>query len=255
MLKKRIIPVLLLKNGRMVKGKNFKNYIDTGDPNKAVDIYSSQDADELIFINISKDDISKKKFLEILNRSSKECIMPLCAGGGITNSEDVKELIELGADKVLLNTILTTDLSVIKDVSSKFGAQCIVAAIDYKRNNKTGELEVWSNCGKVLTKLNFFDHIKNIERLGVGEIFINSIDCDGMMSGYDIEISKIVSEKFNTPTIFSGGAGNFKDLIELFKKTEASAAACSSLFHFNDYNPIQIRSYLNNNGVKMRKLK
>ena len=255
MLKKRIIPVLLLKNGRMVKGKNFNNYIDTGDPNKAVDIYSSQDADELIFINISKDQISKKKFLNILNRSSKECTMPLCAGGGITNSNDVKELLELGADKVLLNTILTKDLDIIKQVSSKFGAQCIVAGIDYKKNNKTGKLEVWSDCGKNLTNLDFNSHIKNLVEFGVGEIFINSINNDGMMNGYDLEISQKVSKKFSVPFIFSGGAGNFKDLIDLFKETEASAAACSSLFHFNDYNPIQIRSYLNNNGVKMRKLK
>ena len=113
MLKKRVIPVLLLKNGRMVKGKNFNNYIDTGDPNKAVDIYSSQDADELIFLNISKDRISKKKFLKIVNRASKECSMPLCAGGGITNSNDVKKLLELGADKVLLNSILTKNKNVI----------------------------------------------------------------------------------------------------------------------------------------------
>ena len=190
MLKKRIIPVLLLKNGRMVKGKNFNNYIDTGDPNKAVDIYSSQDADELIFINISKDQISKKKFLNILNRSSKECTMPLCAGGGITNSNDVKELLELGADKVLLNTILTKDLDIIKQVSSKFGAQCIVAGIDYKKNNKTGKLEVWSDCGKNLTNLDFNSHIKNLVEFGVGEIFINSINNDGMMNGYDLEISQ-----------------------------------------------------------------
>ena len=255
MLKKRIIPVLLLKNGRMVKGKNFENYIDTGDPNKAVDIYSSQDADELIFINISKDLISKKKFLEILNRASKECSMPLCAGGGITNSSDVKELLELGADKVLLNSILTEKIDIIKDVSKKFGAQCIVAGVDYKVSKENQEIEVWSECGKILTKCNFYDHIENITKLGVGEIFLNSIDNDGLMKGYDLKISKIVSEKCSVPLIVSGGAGNFKDLINLFEETKASAAACSSLFHFNDYNPIQIRSYLNNNGVKMRKLK
>ncbi len=255
MLKKRIIPVLLLKNGRMVKGKNFQNYIDTGNPNKAVDIYSSQDADELVFINISKDNISKKKFLEILNRASKECSMPLCAGGGITNSNDVKELLELGADKVLLNSILTKDLKIINDVSKKFGAQCIVAGIDYKINKKDGKVEVWSECGNTLTNKNFYEYIEKIVNLGIGEIFLNSIDNDGLMNGYDLKISKIVSEKFQIPLIVSGGAGNFQHLIELFTKTQASAAACSSLFHFNDYNPIQIRSYLNNNGVKMRKLK
>jgi len=255
MLKKRVIPVLLLKNGRMVKGKNFNNYIDTGDPNKAVDVYSSQDADELIFINISKDVISKKKFLDILNRASKECSMPLCAGGGITSASDVKELLELGADKVLLNTILTKNLSIIEDVSKKFGSQCVVAGIDYKVRKENREIEIWTECGKILTKNKFYNHIENIVNMGVGEIFLNSIDNDGLMKGYDLEISKIVSEKYNVPLIVSGGAGNFKDLIKLFTKTNASAAACSSLFHFNDYNPIQIRSYLNNNGVKMRKLK
>ncbi len=255
MLKKRIIPVLLLKNGRMVKGKNFKNYIDTGDPNKAVDIYSSQDADELIFINISKDILSKKKFLEILNRASKECSMPLCAGGGITNSGDVKELLELGADKVLLNSILINKMDVIKDISKKFGTQCVVAGIDYKINKENKKIEIWSECGKVLTKCNFYDHIEKITKLGVGEIFLNSIDNDGLMEGYDLKIAKTVSKKYRVPIIISGGAGNFKHLINLFTETQASAAACSSLFHFNDYNPIQIRSYLNNNGVKMRKLK
>tara|TARA_B100000674_G_scaffold421795_1_gene373625 strand:- start:893 stop:1660 length:768 start_codon:yes stop_codon:yes gene_type:complete len=255
MLKKRVIPVLLLKNGRMVKGKNFNNYIDTGDPNKAVDIYSSQDADELIFINISKDIISKKKFLKILNRASQECSMPLCAGGGITSSKDVKELLEKGADKVLVNSILTKNLDIIEDISVKFGAQCIVAGIDYKINKSSKKIEVWSECGTNLTSLDFYQYIEQITKLGVGEIFLNSIDHDGLMRGYDLTICKIVSEKFETPLIVSGGAGNFTDLINIFTKTQVSAAACASLFHFNDYNPIQIRSYLNNNGVKMRKLK
>ena len=255
MLKKRVIPVLLLKNGRMVKGKKFKDFIDTGDPNTTVKIYSSQDADEIVFLNISKDEISKKKFINIINEASKECSMPLTVGGGITNLEDVKELIKSGADKVVITTHLTQDVSIINDIKKKFGSQCIVAGIDYSFSKIKNKIEVLSNCGQTTTNLNFSEYIINLSSLGVGEIFLNSIDNDGIMRGYDLKTIKHVNQLVDTPIIACGGAGKFDHIVNLFKKTGVSAAACSSLFHFNDYNPIEIRSFLNNNGIKMRILK
>ncbi len=255
MLKKRVIPVLLLKNGRMVKGKKFKDFIDTGDPNTTVKIYSSQDADEIVFLNISKNEISKKKFINIINEASKKCSMPLTAGGGITNLEDVKELIKSGADKVVITTHLTQDFSIINDIKKKFGSQCIVAGVDYLFNKIKNKIEVLSNCGQTTTNLNFSEYIINLSSLGVGEIFLNSIDNDGIMRGYDLKTIKHVNQLVDTPIIACGGAGNFDHIVNLFKETNVSAAACSSLFHFNDYNPIEIRSFLKNNGIKMRILK
>ena len=253
MLKKRIIPALLLKNNRMVKGVNFNNYRDTGNPKTAVRIYSSQDADELIFIDILRNNNSKNNLVDFLNEVSTECSMPLTAGGGIKNENDVRELINAGADKVIINTAAYENPKMISNAVTQFGSQCIIGGIDYRLHNS--KKTVFINCGKSITQDNPVDYAKKIEDLGVGEIYLNSIDLDGTMKGYDIDIVQKISDKLSIPLIASGGAGNFMHLVDLFSKTKVSAASCASLFHFGDNNPIRARSYLKNNDIPMRRLK
>jgi cyclase len=256
MLKKRIIPVLLLKNGRMVKGKKFSNFKDTGDPNTAVKIYSSQDADELMFLDINSSLLSTRQILlDTIRTAAKECNIPLSVGGGVKTTEDVREILLAGADKVVITSSIVNTPKVLEDVAKLFGSQCIVAGIDYKYNELKKYNEVWIDCGKKNTQIILDDYIKKIDNYGVGEILLNSIDRDGEMNGYDVRNIKGIAEQTSTPVIACGGAGNFNHILEIFKKTEVSAAACSSMFHFGDYNPIQIRTYLRNQNIEMRRVK
>ena len=255
MLKKRIIPVLLLKNGRMVKGKKFSNFIDTGDPNTAVKIYSSQDADELLFLDINSSQSTREILLDTVRTAAKECNIPLSVGGGVKTIEDVREILFAGADKVVITSSIINTPKVLEDVAKLFGSQCIVAGIDYKYNESKNYNEVWIDCGKKNTQVILDDYIKTIDNYGAGEILLNSIDRDGGMSGYDVENIKKIAEQTTIPVIACGGAGNFNHILEIFKKTEVSAAACSSMFHFGDYNPIQIRTYLRNQNIEMRRVK
>ena len=255
MLKRRIIPLLLLKSGRMVKGKKFENFIDTGNPLTAVKVYSSQEADELMFIDIEQSTESKNTLIETIKAVSKECDMPLAVGGGIKSVEDVKNLLLAGADKVIINTKLFNNQKLIDQVTEIFGAQCIIGGIDYKIDKETNNPIVYINCGKLKTNEVVHDYAKKLEKYGVGEVMLNCIDNDGMMGGYDINLIKNISSSLEIPVIACGGAGNFLHLVDLFKETEAQAAACGSIFHFGDNNPIRARSFLRNYDVPMRNLK
>ena len=253
MLKKRIIPVLLLKENRMVKGVNFKNYRDTGEPKTAVRIYSSQDADELVFLDIEGNQKSQNHLIEVIKSASEECFMPLAAGGGIKKIEDAQELLRAGADKIVINTSALETPFLVREIADKFGEQCIVGSIDYK--NRDGIKEVWIRSGTINSNLDPIEHALSLVENGAGEILINSIDRDGTMKGYDLDYAKIFSKEVPVPVIFCGGAGNFLHLAELLADTESSAAACASLFHFGDNNPIRARSYLKNLDIPMRVLK
>ena len=253
MLKKRIIPTLLLCDGRMVKGKQFKDYRDTGEPKTAIRIYSAQDADELVFLNIEGGKVGRSSLLEVLYVAAQECFMPLAAGGGIESLDDVRELLLAGADKVVINTSTVTNPLLIKEASERFGSQCIVAGIDYRTCGNTSR--VWIHSGSESTEIEPMAHAQYLASLGAGEILLSSIDRDGMMGGYDIKMIDAISKNIHIPVIASGGAGNFMHLADLFNQTSASAAACSSLFHFGDNNPIRARSYVKNLGVPMRILK
>ena len=253
MLKKRIIPVLLLKDKRMVKGKKFRDFKDTGEPKTAVRIYSAQDADELVFLDIENNSSSLGNLIEIVKQASEECFMPLAAGGGISDINQVRELLKAGADKIVVNTACVENPSLIKEISEEFGEQCVIGSIDYKISNNIRE--VWIKSGKLNTNLDPLEHAKNLIKLGAGEILLNSIDRDGMMDGYDLEYAHKVSREINVPLIFCGGAGNYMHLADLLNKTSVSAAACASLFHFGDNNPIRARSYLKNLDIPMRMLK
>jgi cyclase len=249
-LKKRVIPTLLLSNGRMVKGRQFKDYRDTGDPVSAAKIYNAQYADELIFIDINSGDKNRKLLIQILEKVASECFMPLTIGGGIDSVDDVRILLKAGADKVIITTASVLNPYLIENVAKVFGKQCIVSGIDYRGQGK--DAKVWINCGREPTKLHPVEHAHNLANLGAGEIFLNSIDRDGMMEGFDLEMASQVSDAVKIPLIICGGAGNFKHLEESFKDTKIAAAACSSLFHFGDNNPIRARSYLRNNGIPLR---
>jgi len=253
MLKKRVIPMLLLRKGRMVKGINFDNYRDTGNPVTAVRIYTSQDTDELIFLDIDASLNSRTALLNIVRESAKECFMPLAAGGGISSVDDVRQLLLAGADKVVITTSAVTNPHLITEVSKNFGNQCVVAGIDYKTNGNNSR--VWIRCGTEETELDPLDHAKKLVQLGAGEIILNSIDRDGQMKGYDLIMAEKMASALHVPVIIAGGAGNFVHLAELLGETSASAAACASLFHFGDNNPIRARSYLKNLNIPNRVLK
>jgi cyclase len=253
MLKKRVIPVLLLRDGRMVKGVQFGNYRDTGNPRTAVRIYSAQDADELVFLDIDASLKSHETMVEIIREAASECFMPLAAGGGIRSICDVRELLLAGADKVIVTTSAVTNPGLIKEIAERFGAQCVVAGIDYKIDDHGSH--VWIRCGTEKTRLDPVQHAISLVELGAGEIFLNSIDRDGTMQGYDLEMASKVADSVSVPVIVAGGAGNFMHLAELLRNTGASAAACASLFHFGDNNPIRARSYLRNLEIPMRVLK
>lgn len=253
MLKRRVIPVLLLRDGRMVKGRKFSEYRDTGDPRAAVRIYSAQDADELVFLDIQASTESRGALVHILRDAAEECFMPLAAGGGITSIDAIRDLLHAGADKVVVNTAAVTDPGLVSRAAETFGAQCVVAGIDY-RTGPDGP-RVWIRCGAQQTELAPVAHARRMVELGAGEILLNSIERDGTMEGYDLEVADAVAQAVTVPVIVCGGAGNFMHLAEAFTRTAAAAAACASLFHFGDNNPIRARSYLRNLGIPMRALR
>ncbi len=239
----------------MVKGKRFNDFKDTGDPVSAVKIYSAQDADELVFLNIDRSDISGESFAnlcETIKLAAEECFMPLSAGGGIDSLEKASILFQLGADKVVITTASVTDPVIIKQVADKFGTQSVVGGIDYKFVE--GERKVFINCGRTKTNLDPLEHAFNLIESGVGEIFLQSIDHDGSMKGYDVDYASSLASIIKVPLVVCGGAGNFADL-KLALESKISGAACASLFHFGDNNPIRARSYLKNAAILMRKLR
>lgn len=255
MLKKRIIPLLLLREGRMVKGKQFGNFRDTGDPISAARIYNAQNADELLFIDIEPNRTSSS--FEILEKTlksvAKECFMPLTVGGGIDSIEKIRRLLLAGADKVVITTAVHNHPDLINEAASLFGRQCIVVGLDVMKNQGQ-QYHLYTHCGTQVsdryTDIN--DFVEEMTARGVGEFFVNSIECDGMMEGYDLEIGRLVKSGTDRPVIIAGGAGTFMDLVDAFKQVDVDAVACASLFHFGDNNPIRARSYLLNQGIPMK---
>ncbi|MDQ8021290.1 MAG: imidazole glycerol phosphate synthase cyclase subunit [Moraxellaceae bacterium] len=253
MVKKRVIPVLLLKDGRMVKGRQFKDYRDTGDPKSAVRIYNAQDADELVFLDIQASLQSRGALVEIVRNAATESFMPLTVGGGVTSTDDVRELLRAGADKVVITTAAVKQPGLIRAAAEMFGAQCVVAGIDYRGSG--ADARVWLHCGTEETSHHPVALAKSFAEQGAGEIFLNSIDRDGCMEGYDLEMAAQVADAVPVPVIVCGGAGHFMHLAEALQQTAVSAVACASLFHFGDNNPIRARSYLRNLKIPLRVLK
>lgn len=249
MLKTRTIPVLLLREGRMVKGQKFCQFRDTGDPVSAARIYNAQNADELAFIDIEATNKGRSALVQIIEAVSSECFMPLLVGGGVQSVDDVRSLLCAGADKVLINSAAIEVPGLIREATRIFGSQCVVVGIDVRRHR--GGYQVWTHCGTKLSNTDLVAHIKRMQVEGAGELIINSIDEDGMMNGYDLTLLKLVRQHTGIPIIAMGGAGNFQHLAEAIA-ANVHAVACASLFHFGDNNPIRARAFLKNNGIAVK---
>lgn len=251
MLKKRIIPALLLKDGRMVKGTRFTDFRDVGNPVTTARVYNAQKVDELIFLDIRPSASSREQVLNIVREAALECFMPLTAGGGVESVEDIRVLLEAGADKVAINSAAVRDPELIRRGAEIFGDQCIVASVDY-RLNAAGRREVFIDSGTVGTGLDATEHILKCVEMGAGELLLTSIDHEGGMKGYDLEYIKEISQLINIPLIASGGAGRLDDFKMVLGETRASAVSAGSIFHFTDQSPIKARFYLANSGLNVR---
>ena len=252
MLKQRLIPTLLLRNGRMVKGVNFDEYRDTGDPVYAAKVYNAQYVDELAFLDIDATNENRPTNKEIIAKVSKECFMPLTIGGGIKTTVDIRELLLVGADKVIINSAAYDDENLISEGANMFGSQCIIVGVDVKLED--GEYVTYRNSGRERAGVDLLTHLKKMESLGAGEFFINNISRDGQMHGYDLQLINLVTGSTNVPVIACGGAGNFMHLVEAYKNTMVSGLAMASIFHFGDNNPIRARAHLKNNRIKIKEV-
>tara|TARA_B100001250_G_C19775480_1_gene779329 strand:- start:81 stop:839 length:759 start_codon:yes stop_codon:yes gene_type:complete len=250
MLKKRIIPLLLLMNDRLVKTINFNKFKDVGNPISNAKIFNDSDADELILLNINRNNRVHSSLMPILKEISKECFVPISAGGGISSIEDATDIIKNGADKIVINSICYNNYSFIKSLASKFGRQAVVASIDVKKIDK--KFHLFSECGTLLNKITLEEHLEKLIKNDVGEIMITSINCEGTMEGPDHDLIKQVSNSTNVPIIYSGGVGNYDHIKDIFQIANISAVACGSLFNFTDSNPIRTKSYLKNYNINLR---
>jgi len=250
MLKKRIIPTLLFKNNKLVKGINFNSWRTVGSIMQSVRVYKMRKVDELILLDISATNLNKKIDLDLISEVANECFMPLTFGGGIKTIEDISNILKSGADKVCINTASINNLKFIKEACKKFGSQAIVISVDYKKKGET--IEIWSNSGQVKSDLVFEDYLKELESVSVGEIILTSIDKDGTMEGYDINTITKVNKLLNTPIIASGGAGNFENMLDLLNSTNVSALAAASIYHFTKKTPLDVKKYLKGKRIPVR---
>jgi cyclase len=250
-LKRRIIPIQLLLNGRLVKSKHFTDYRDVGDPVKSSAVYNSQYADELIFLNIARERESMEPLAELMQKVSRECFMPLSVGGGIRNIDDAAYLIHNGADKVVINSGAYLGKAMLSDLADRFGKQAIVVAIDVKRSAE-GNFSVWSNSGQQFEPIELQAHMHDCEVAGAGEFLIQSIDQDGAMEGFDIDLLRFACRVSNLPIIGCGGSGNYNHLKEAFLSSDVSGLACGSLFNFSDSNPLRAKAFLSNYNIPFK---
>ena len=250
MLTKRIIPCLDVMDNKVVKGKKFENLQYAGNPVELAKKYNKEGADELVFLDITASKEKRKTMLETVKQVSKELFIPLTVGGGISTIEDIRNLLNAGADKVSINTAAVENPELIRDASKEFGSQCIVVAIDAKRKNSSWGVLIKG--GSESTGLNTIEWAKKVESLGAGEILLTSMDKDGTKSGYDLELTKIVSESVNIPVIASGGASDLESIAEIFEKGKADAALAASIFHYGNYKVEYVKTYLKKIGVEMR---
>lgn len=236
-LTKRIIPCLDVKDGKTVKGVNFENLKEIGSPIELAKKYSQSGADELVFLDITATNEKRKTIVELVEKVAKEVFIPFTVGGGISSLDDIRAILEAGADKISFNSAIVKNPDLISTCAEYFGSQCIVAAIDAKK--EANDFWVYINAGKVNTGIKALDWAKRVEELGAGEILLTSMDYDGTQKGFDIELNSLISNAVNIPTIASGGAGaNSKHFIDVFNKTKVDAALAASIFHY-DMLPIQ----------------
>lgn len=250
MLKKRIIPCLDIKDGTTVKGINFEGLRNAGDPVELAKKYENEGADELVFLDITATIEERKTFIELVKNIAKELSIPFTVGGGISSVEDVRKLLEAGADKISINSSAVKNPQLISELAKQFGSQCIVVAIDTKFVN--GDDWVFVKGGREITTLKTLDWAKEAEKLGAGEILLTSMDGDGTKNGFDIRITKLVSDHINIPVIASGGAGTTEDFETVFSKTKATGALAASVFHFGEINISNLKEDLKFNKITVR---
>ena len=251
MLKTRIIPCLDVKDGRVVKGINFIDLIDAGDPIEVAKIYDRGGADELCFLDITASHEKRPILLDIVKKTAEQCFMPLTVGGGVRSVSDIQALLSSGADKVSINTAAVDDPNLIYEASSKFGSQCIVVAIDAKHVSGNN-WEIFTHGGRTSTGINAIEFSKKITSLGAGEILLTSMDKDGTKSGYDNGLLKAVSEEVSIPVIASGGVGKIGDLIDGVKLGGASAVLAASIFHFGEISIQDAKLAMSKAGISVR---
>ena len=250
MLAKRVIPCLDVKDGRVVKGTRFLSLRDAGDPVEWAKAYDKAGADELVFLDITASHEKRKTILEVVKKTAEKVFIPLTVGGGIGNLEDIRALLNAGADKVSINTSAVRDPEFIRQASERFGSQCIVVAIDAKRRGKGWE--VFTHGGRTATGLDAIEWAKQAEKLGAGEILLTSMDRDGTKEGYDLALLRAVSGAVKIPVIASGGVGTLQHMADGFLKGKADAALAASIFHFKKFTIRQAKSFLNKKGVPVR---
>lgn len=252
-LTKRVIPCLDVKDGRVVKGVNFVNLVDAGDPVQAAMAYDKAGADELVFLDITASHENRGTMLDVVRETASKVFIPVTVGGGIRTLDDINALLRAGADKVSLNTIAVENPEFVKQASEKFGAQCIVVAIDAKRSeDPERKFEVYTHGGRKARGLGVVEWARQMEQFGAGEILLTSMDCDGTRDGYDLELTRLVSESVNVPVIASGGVGNLQHLADGILEGHADAVLAASIFHFGDFTIQQAKQYLADKGISVR---
>lgn len=251
---KRIIPCIDYYNDRIVKGINFNNLLDIGDPISVSLYYNNEGADELVMLDISANLDNKKKIVKYINKINSKINIPLIIGGGIKTINDVKIFLNSGADKVSLNTSIINDFNMVSDIKNIYGSQCIVIAIDYKKNifKNFYNLIIYKNSGKINTLLTLYDLIINYNNIGIGEFLLTSIDKDGTNNGYDLEVISKISKISKNSIIVSGGLGSYKDLLNIFKIKNINAVLGASIFHSKKYSIFNLKNFLFNNGYNIK---
>jgi imidazole glycerol-phosphate synthase subunit HisF len=254
-LKTRIIPCLDVKDGRVVKGVNFVDLIDAGDPVEAAAAYDAAGADELCFLDITASHENRDTIFDIVERTASRCFMPLTVGGGVRTVDDIRKLLEAGADKVSINTAAVTRREFVREASEKFGSQCIVVAIDAKKVSKPGEKDRWeifTHGGRKPTGLDAIEFAKEVVSLGAGELLLTSMDRDGTKAGFDLPLTRAISDAVAVPVIASGGVGTLDHLVDGVREGHASAVLAASIFHFGTYTIGQAKAHMAKAGIAVR---
>jgi len=251
MLKKRIIPCLDVKNGRVVKGINFINLVDAGDPVEQAKIYSDSGADEICFLDITASNENRDILLETVQKTAEQCFVPLTVGGGVRSIQDIRNLLMAGADKVSINTAAICNPDLIKEASIKFGSQCIVVAIDAKKTSDN-KWNVFTHGGREQTSIDALEFALMAQNNGAGEILLTSMDKDGTKSGYDLELTRTISDTLSIPVIASGGVGTLEHIQDGIVKGGASAVLAASIFHFGEFSIKEVKEYLKSQSVSVR---
>jgi cyclase len=253
MLAKRIIPCLDVKDGRVVKGVNFVNLQDAGDPVENARYYDGEGADELVFLDITASHQKRKIILDVVARTAEQVFMPLTVGGGIRSTADIRELLNAGADKVSLNTAAVQNPDIIRESSLMFGSQCIVVAIDGKKTGQTASgYEISIHGGRTMTGIDCLEWARKAEELGAGEILLTSMDADGTKDGYDIPMTRAVTDIVGIPVIASGGAGTAEHLRDAITEANADAVLAASIFHYREIPILELKKYLRSEGIPVR---